>query len=101
MIEDMVQKLEEEAGAELEHKQWCDKELKLTGEDKDKFQAEVEQKTAEKGGLESERSSNESEIKRLNTEVEELKKEISASTTERNEQKAVNEGKGSRLVLCH
>jgi hypothetical protein len=28
MIEGLIKKLEEEASAELEHKQWCDKELK-------------------------------------------------------------------------
>jgi predicted RNase H-like nuclease (RuvC/YqgF family) len=83
--------MEEEASAELEHKQWCDKELKLTGEDKDKYQSEVETKTAEKESLEAELAENKSEIKRLQGELAELAKEVAESTKERTEQKKVNE----------
>lgn len=91
MIEDLIKKLEDQAGAELEHKKWCDKELKQTGEDKDKFMAEVDEKAALKEAKEAEKAENEAEIKRISEELKALAKEVKETTSERIAQKKENE----------
>jgi len=91
MIKEMITTLEEEAKAEMAHKQWCDKELSTTEKDRDTYQGEVDSLTAKKEGLEAKKANAEEEIKRLQTETSELKKTVAETTAERNAEKAENE----------
>lgn len=51
MIEDLVKRLEEQAGAEAEHKAYCDKALKENQEEKDKKAAAVKKLTTKRDQL--------------------------------------------------
>merc|ERR1719217_833197 len=80
MIKDMVAKLEADAAAEGDQKQWCDDEMKKTTEARDEAIANMEGDLASKTSAESKITKLTEEIQDLMTEIAELKKALNEAT---------------------
>merc|ERR1719301_298108 len=80
MIKDMVAKLEADAAAEGDQKQWCDDEMKKTTEARDEAIANMEGDLASKTSAESKITKLKEEIQDLMTEIAELKKALNEAT---------------------
>lgn len=90
MINDLVARMEEEAAAELAHKQWCDKEMGTTKSDKTAAETEVDNTMASKEQTEADIGENKALIKSYSETIKELTKLISEETSEREKQKGLN-----------
>jgi chromosome segregation ATPase len=91
MIEDLLEKLKEEAASEADHKDYCDKELKKNKMRRNKKEAEVESLTAE---IEQKAAAIADMGKKLATLAEEqasLRAEVAEATKTRGEEKQENE----------
>merc|ERR1719191_2524175 len=80
MIKDMVAKLEADAAAEGDQKQWCDDEMKKTTEARDEAIANMEGDLASKTSAESKITKLTEEINDLLKEIAELNKALNEAT---------------------
>jgi len=91
MIEDLLEKLKEEAASEADHKAFCDKELKKNKLKRNKKQSEVDTLRAQ---IEEKAASIADMAKKISTLAEEqasLRKDVAEATKVRGEEKAENE----------
>jgi len=91
MIEDLLEKLKEEAASEADHKAFCDKELKKNKLKRDKKTSEVESLQAQ---IEETTASINDMAKKIATLAEEqaaLRADVAETTKVRGEEKEVNE----------
>merc|ERR1719265_802285 len=91
MIENLLEKLKEEAASEADHKAFCDKELKKNKLKRNKKEAEVESLSAE---IEQKAAAIMDMAKKISTLAEEqasLRKEVAEATKTRGEEKKENE----------
>lgn len=91
MIESLLAKLKEEAAAEAEHKDWCDKELKDNKVKREEKASEVEKLQAEVMELGSQIAKLGEDIGILAKEQQELTIAMSDATSQRQAEKATNE----------
>merc|ERR1719421_1957861 len=90
MIKELIVKLMEEAGAEAEHKAWCDTELATDGQTRKEKTAELEMLTAEIDELEGSIAQLAEDIKQLTDAVAALDAAMSEATKTRTAEKAKN-----------
>jgi len=91
MIEELLMKLKEEAAAEADHKQWCDKELHDNKLKREEHQSAVDRLMAEVEQLGSTIQSMSEEITTAAKEQAELTTAMSEATTARTDEKTENE----------
>merc|ERR1719421_1827206 len=90
MIKELIVKLMEEAGAEAEHKAWCDTELSTNAQTRKEKTAELETLYAEIDELEASIAKLAEEIKALTDAVAALDAAMAKATKLRSEEKAKN-----------
>jgi DNA repair exonuclease SbcCD ATPase subunit len=90
MIETMLAKLKEEAAAEVEHKAWCDEQLKENKLKRNKKTSAVQKLLAEIEGLQSDIASMGEEIDTLVEEQASLAKAMKEATAQRAAEKSKN-----------
>lgn len=91
MIKDMIAKLQADASAEADQKQWCDTEMEKAMTKRDTNIGEVEGDTAQKAESTSTIATKEEEIQTLLEEISELTKALNEATELRVQEKAENE----------
>jgi len=91
MIKELIAKLQEEAGAEAEHKEWCDGELASNKQSRDAKTAEVDMLTALGDKLEAEIAQLSGEMANLQAAIRDLDAAMSEATGLRQDEKAKNE----------
>jgi len=91
MIKDMIAKLEGDASAEADQKQWCDEEMGKSMTKRDANIGAVEGDTAQKAESTSIIATKEEEIQTLLEEISELTKALNEATELRVQEKAQNE----------
>jgi len=91
MIKDMIAKLQADAAAEGDQKQWCDEEMEKSMTKRDENTGAVEGDTAQKAESTSIIAKKEEEIQTLLEEISELTKALNEATELRVQEKAQNE----------
>merc|ERR1719386_107096 len=90
MIRDLIQRLQEEAAAEAEHKGWCDNELASNEQTRKEKTEQVEMLHAEIDELEADISKLTNEITELIDGIAAIDKAVKEATQMREEEKAKN-----------
>jgi len=90
MVEEMIAKLESEAGEEAEHKEWCDGELQTNKQTRDAKTSEVDQLTALSDKLTAEISTLGNEIANLQSDISSLDSALAEATQQRTDEKKKN-----------
>merc|ERR1719160_2200448 len=90
MIEQLLEKLKEEAAAEADHKQWCDSQLKANKLKREKKTSEAEKLTAEIEQLASQIETMGKQIAQLLDDQAALTKAMAEATEQREKEKATN-----------
>lgn len=91
MIKDLIVRLQEEANAEADHKEWCDKEVSENKESRDTLSAEVESLSAKEEELSALEVTLAAEAKELAEAIADIDKAIKEATEDRAEERAKNE----------
>jgi len=91
MIKDMIAKLQADASAEADQKQWCDEEMGKSMTKRDTNTGEVEGDTAQIAESTATIATKEEEIQTLLEEISELTKALNEATELRVQEKAQNE----------
>lgn len=91
MIKDMIAKLQADASAEADQKQWCDAEMEKAMTKRDENIGEVEGDTAQIAESKATIAKKEEEIQTLLEEISELTKALNEATELRVQEKAQNE----------
>jgi len=91
MIKDMIAKLQADASAEADQKQWCDAEMEKAMTKRDENIGEVEVDTAQIAESKATIAKKEEEIQTLLEEISELTKALNEATELRVQEKAQNE----------
>jgi len=90
LIQEMIEKLLQEAADEASHKGWCDKEISKSTESRDAKAAIIRQLNEELAESEAKRDAIEEEISKLDAAISELEDAISKATKERSDESAEN-----------
>jgi len=91
LIQELIERLMQEAADEANHKGWCDKEMSAAKQTRDYKAADIEELNGALASAEAIRDKLEEEIATLSKELEELKAALAKATKEREEEKAENE----------
>jgi hypothetical protein len=91
MIKDLITKLQEEAGEEAEHKQWCDTELAENEKVRTSRTSSVDSLSSQIDQLQSSISKTAQDITELTKQVADLDKDVAERTQLRQQTKAKNE----------
>jgi len=90
LIQEMIEKLLQEAADEATHKGWCDKEITKSTESRDAKAAMIRQLNEELAENEAKRDAIEEEVSKLDAAISELEDAIAKSTKERSDESAEN-----------
>lgn len=104
MISTMINRLLEEANAEAEKKGFCDKELKVNKQVREKLSAQMQSLAAELDLTNAANQKNEEEIAQLRKDISLLDEQRGTAVDTRNEEKAQNEktikeAKGAQVAV--
>jgi len=104
MISTMINRLLEEANAEAEKKGFCDKELKVNKQVREKLSAQMQSLAAELDLTNAANQKNEEEIAQLRKDISLLDEQRATAVDTRNEEKAQNdktikEAKGAQVAV--
>merc|ERR1719191_273487 len=83
LIQEMIEKLLQEAADEANHKGWCDKEISKATESRDARAAVVRQLNEELAENEAKRDAIEEEMTKLDAAISELEATLATATKER------------------
>jgi hypothetical protein len=106
MIQDMIEKLMDQANEEADHNAWCTTELKSNKNTRDAKSDGVDQLTSQKDVLTAEVAKLGEEIESLTTAIAEINAAVAKATVNRQEEKATNEqtiadAKEARAAVAH
>jgi hypothetical protein len=90
LIQELINRLMEEATNEAEHKGWCDKELATNKHTRETKSAEVDELTASIEGLEADIKNLKKTIKKKSEEVAKIEADVAEFTAKRNNETATN-----------
>jgi len=91
MIEQMLAKLKDEAAAEANHKEWCDKQLQLNTLKREKKTAKLKELSAQVEEVSSTMAEMGEGLSTLSSEVAIISQTMKDATAQRDEEKAENE----------
>merc|ERR1719324_206679 len=90
LIQELIEKLLQEAADEASHKGWCDKEISKSTESRDAKAAVIRQLNEELAENEAKRDAIEEEIAKLDAAISELEATLATATKERADESAEN-----------
>jgi len=91
MIQDLITRLQEQAEAEAEHKEWCDDELKTNGQTRKDKSSEVETLTSDIDQLQSRLAVLKKDLAVLSKEIAEIVKAVAEAQEIRTKEKESND----------
>jgi len=91
LIQELIERLLQEAADEANHKGWCDKETSAAKQTRDYKADDIQQLNQALASAEAARDKLQEEIKTLTTELEQLNKDLEEATENRKNEKEENE----------